>query len=228
MKDLLVTLIRSVFKYVVNPTIWSRVVADINSSPTSSEPVERVETLPQSDLRDLNVSKALDLANHQMKIICKKMELLNVQPSGAEVLAVKAAASDTSMADTTPPFFKEPLNDDGQHNASSTSSEKSGSFEEFCKDELKNAYDASQNISVVTINDTQLSGMPEDTQTSMILESTQSYEHSQSSEKFDYDASIEDSQHTNKSGNTSKMSDSMKSNSSDSIEVLSISSDVPL
>ncbi|XP_031636671.1 uncharacterized protein LOC116349398 [Contarinia nasturtii] len=214
MKDILVTLIKSMFKYILNPTAWSRVVADVASSSSRDpvEPVQRIEVLPLSDIRDLNVSKALDLANNQMKIISEKMEMLNIQPSGgessgAELLALKAKSSDTSSTDTAPSTSKERLNyDDDQQNESNSSSDKS--FEEFGEEEIQHSFHLPENISIVTVNDTQLSV----------------------STPFDYDGSTEDtSQNLTKSTDKSDIltiSDSNKSNSS--VEILSISSDAPL
>lgn len=98
MKDLLVTIIQSVFKYIINPTIWSRVAADVTSSSSTegnTERIQRVEMTTGPDLRDVNVGKALDLATQHIQLIIetKKAELSQIQPSGVELLALSAEAA---------------------------------------------------------------------------------------------------------------------------------------
>lgn len=70
MKDLLGTIIFSTFKFLVNPTIWSRVAVDINQAsqptpaPTTNQnatETSRMQAIQEPDIRDLNISKALDL-----------------------------------------------------------------------------------------------------------------------------------------------------------------------
>lgn len=107
MKDLLVTLIQSVFKYVLNPTVWSRVAADIHTQPEQSTPSrssQNSELQFDPDIRDRNVSKALDLAHQQMQLLLdhKKAELSQLQPSGIEMLAVKESPENTSRSDQSP------------------------------------------------------------------------------------------------------------------------------
>lgn len=110
MKDLLVTIIQSVFKYILNPAIWSRVASDLNSvqSEENSVPVQRVQSIQSisgPDIRDVNISKALDLANKQMELILdqKRSDGTQMPSSGVQVLALeegKESANDSSLSTT--------------------------------------------------------------------------------------------------------------------------------
>ncbi|XP_055304634.1 uncharacterized protein LOC129569618 [Sitodiplosis mosellana] len=205
MKDLLVTIIQSVFKYVVNPTVWSRVAADINSS--TPEPVLRVQPFLESDPRDVNVSKALDLANQQMKYILESNKMAQIQPSGVEVLSIRGVSVENSTSDLAPSTsseVSEPSNGAKQTNGNTPSSDGSGdSYEKFAEDEII----ISQNISVVSVGST--------TQSSEI-----SSEYSATMSTDD----INSSKICDKSGSTS-VSSSDSTKSGDSLEILSISSD---
>lgn len=100
MKGLLVTIIHSVFKYLLNPTIWSRVVADVSAAQAAGTPppTQRVEVVSDSDLRDINMSKALDLANQQMQFIKQSQ----MHPSSLEIIPVSTSEESTydDAADT--------------------------------------------------------------------------------------------------------------------------------
>lgn len=107
MKILLAPIIVSTFQYVINPTIWSRVASDINAqvnAPSTPTAAQRAELQSDRDIRDVNVSKALDLANQQMRLILvqKKIELpQQLLPSGIEMVAVNESPDedDTSRSD---------------------------------------------------------------------------------------------------------------------------------
>lgn len=214
MKGLLVTIIQSVFKYILNPTIWSRVASDINTSTVHQIPdMQRVQTVTDSDIRDVNVSKALDLATQQMQLILehKKIEMATIQPSGIEVLAVKAAEGDKSSDDITPSTSAEQTNESQykyeiqSRTQATPSSDGSESYEEFVDD----AEIVSTNISVVTVDDTQPFLITE------ISSENNATEDSANSPKF-----------SGTFNNTSSLSNNTES-SDDSVEILSISSDTP-
>lgn len=229
MKDLLVALIQSVFKYVVNPTVWSRVASDINSSPSRAtpEPIQRIQSITDSETRDVIVSKALDLAsqcNQQVQYLLDHHKMSQIQPSsGVEMLAVKEASSEKSTSDNTLSTGSELSNstqeyvegtqqttDSSQQTSFSIrsfvdtpSSEGSGdteSYEEFADDEIIN----SQNVSVVSIGST--------TQPSEI------------STEYSAKITTDSVNLADKSSSTSMSIDSTKS-THDSVEILSISSD---
>lgn len=214
MKDLLVTIIHSMFKYILNPTIWSRVASDINSSQSeaSATPIPRVQLVPETDIRDINMSKVLDLAT---KMQCLNLNLMNqqleknvegsqIQPSGVEVLAVKPTESDKSTSGLSPTSSAETASQ------MEPSEANSDSYEEFENDELltshkMNVISVSESLpSTVSINDTQPG------------EFSSEYSGRMST----------DSGHSARSNNQSELStsSSMKS-SGDSVEILSISSD---
>lgn len=205
MKDLLATIIKSIFKYVVNPSVWSRVAADMNTS-TLSSPVtdtnQEIQSPSRMDLRDLNLSKALDLASQL--ILDRKILKISSEnkPSGIEILAVDATSdkntSDIMQITTDSSTYTTELSTD-----STSSSEKS--FEEFASDEMiqMNVF---QNVSVVSVNDTQSIGTSEHSTT------------------ISTDG-IGSSKLSDESNSTSTTFDSTNSSSNDSVEVLSISSD---
>lgn len=211
MKDLLVAIIQSIFKYVVNPTVWSRVATDINapSSQATPESVQRVQSILEPDPRDVNVSRALDLANQQMQFILERSRMVEMPSSGIEVLSIRGVSVENSSSDIAPSTSSEtssvPSNEMQQTNNGITpSSDGSGdSYEEFADDEIF----VSQNVSVVSVGST--------TQPSEV-----SSEYSATLSTDEISSSKSD-----KSVTTTASIDSTKS--SDSVEILSISSDTP-
>lgn len=104
MKDLLVTIIQSVFKYLMNPTVWSRVAADMTSTSSpqgNADPMQRIQSVSEPDLRDINMGKALDLASQHIQLILETKRN-EVQPSGVETLAIKAAGLAVESAIASP------------------------------------------------------------------------------------------------------------------------------
>lgn len=221
MKDLLVTIIQSVFKYFINPAVWSRVAADVASASSTegnAEHVQRIQSVSGHDLRDVNVGKALDTI--QLILESKKMETSQIQPSGVEMLAVTAQISSStsaSEADSAPmPRIENNIenksiksqNEVNQQNEKNQltdeyrlSDASTESYEEIGEDELK----SSQDTSAVTINDTQSSQFTSEYSPTISTECISSTISSYSS-------------------GTSNTSDSTKP-SGDSVEILSISSE---
>lgn len=215
MKDLLVAIIQSVFKYIVNPTVWSRVATDINAPPSQATPeaIQRVQSILEPDPRDVNVSRALDLANQQMQFILERSRMVETQSSGIEVLPIRGRSVENSSSDvvvstsseTPSDPSSEPSNEVQQTNNGITpTSDGSGdSYEEFADDEIIVAH----NLSIVSIGSATQSG-----------ELSSEYGATLSSDDIS-------SSKSDKSVATTASLDSM--NSSDSVEVLSISSDTP-
>lgn len=234
MKDLLVTIIQSVFKYIINPTIWSRVAADVASSSSSEGNSERAQNIPLvggHDLRDINVGKALDLANQHIQLILetRKNEISPIQPSGVEILAVTGTVSSVSTASatsslslspsssSTAPDFSQVAAKNHVNNATNMPTEEQQNNHMEDDDTSNESYEEigdelvmSQNISVVSINDTQPSEMSSTTTTSTTTTTAST----------EYISSLKSSD----TSSTSFTSDSTKP-SSDSVEILSISSD---
>lgn len=212
LKDLLVAIIKSVFKHVLNPTIWSRVAVDLNTSPSRAtpEPNQRTQSVTESDIRDENVSKALDLAHQQIQFFMAQQRVSNAQPSGIEVLAVRDVSVEKSGSDMTASTCSEPSNGTAPSTGSevwnstepnSTPSDGSGdSYEEFPEDEIIIA----QNVSVVSIGSA--------TQPSEI------------SSEYSATDGNESTKSNDRSNNSSISMDTTKS-TGDSVEILSISSD---
>lgn len=205
MKDLLATFIHSVFKYFLNPTIWSRVAADINSSQseeTMTTPVQRGQSISDSDLRDVNMGKALDLANQQMQLLLeqKKIDITQIQPSGIEILTVKAAESDISMNGLSPTSSAETVS---QMEPSETNSD---SYEEFEVDELI----SSNKMSVISVSESLPSTVSMNTHDSSEYSGRMSTDSALS-------ARMSDRSEISSSSSSTKLS-------GDSVEILSISS----
>lgn len=237
MKDLLVTIIQSIFKYILNPTIWSRVVADINAQPAESftpNVSQRIEMQFDSDIRDINVSKALDVANQQnslMHLILeqKKIELSQLQPSGIEMLAVKESSENTSRSDLSPAsssvasrteFSDEntskseilPVSSSAE-TASQMSESSAGStysFEAFQVDDI--AASVKLRDSLISLTSTVTDSVP----TTVSIGDSQS-----SGNPSEHSATISS---TNSNKSVDELSDGTASSDSDSVEILSISS----
>lgn len=212
MKDLLVTFIQSMFRYILNPTVWSRVASDINSSQSedATPPIQRVKSNSDTDLRDINIGKALDLANKQMKLLLenKKLETSQIQPSGVEVLAVKGSESDKNVNGLSPSTSAETASARMEPSEGSTDS-----YEEFEVDELQ----ASHRVSLISVNDS----LPS---TVSAIDAHGSELSSEYSGRMSTD-SAQSAKITDRSElSTSSSSDGTKL-SSDSVEILSISSD---
>lgn len=83
MKDLLTTTILSVFKYILNPSVWASVVSHSNATePPVVNMIEtsRVQAISSSepDIRDINLGKALDLANNRIKLALFESQSTNM------------------------------------------------------------------------------------------------------------------------------------------------------
>lgn len=209
LKDILVAIIQSVFKYVVNPTVWSRVAADINSSPSRAtpEPIQRVQSISEPDVRDDNVSKALDLAKQHMQYLLEQKQQSQIQSSGVEMLAVRGISTEKSSSDITSSV---PSNLTQQTTEGIPSSDGSGeSYEEFAEDEIINV----QNVSVITVGSA----------TTQPSEISSEYSATMSTDDVN---STKSNDQSDSSGNTSMSLDTTKS-AGDSVEILSISSDTP-
>lgn len=235
MKDLLVTIIQSMFKYILNPTIWSRVAADINSQtdePMTPNSAQRADSPFDTDIRDVNVSKALDLANQQMKLILehKHNALSQMQPSGIEMLAVKESTENASKSDlslATSSGIADPISElsdsskcevlpvsSGAETASQMSPSLTGSthsFEAFQLDDI--VLSAKVQDSLISLPSTETDSL----QTSVSIGDSQSSENPSI-----YSATISSTNSNNKSAD--ELSDGATSSDSDSVEILSISS----
>lgn len=240
MKDLLVTIIQSVFKYILNPTIWSRVAADINAQPDeprTPNASQRFELQTDSDLRDINMSKALDLANQQMQLILehKKVELSQLQPSGIEMLAVKESPdTNTSQSDLSPASSSVasrtelsdenmsksetlPISSSAETASQMSESESLGastnSFEAFHADDIATA--AKVRDSIISLPSTVNNSQP----------STVSIGDSQSSENLsEHSATISSITTNSNKSMDDDLNDGNVSSDSESVEILSISS----
>lgn len=202
------------FRYILNPTVWSRVASDLNSSQSedATTPMQRVKSDSDSDIRDINMGKALDLANKQLKLLLdnNKLSTSQIQPSGIEVLAVKASESDKSDNGLSPSTSAETASARLEPSEGSTDS-----YEEFDGDELV----ASHGVSLISVNDS--------------LPSTVSAIDAQGSElSSEYSGRMStDSAKSSKIADPSELSLSLSSSSdgtklsTDSVEILSISSD---
>lgn len=235
MKDLLVTIIQSSFKYILNPTVWWRFAADVNSQPDETitpNSFQRVELQLESDIRDINVSKALDLANQHMQLVLeqKKMQFTQLQPSGIEMLALKETDENASSDDLSPvtPSVASSRTELSEGSSSksdilpvSSSAESASqmselmggsmsSFEAFQMDDI--AMSAKVGDSLILLTSTVNNSLP----------STNSIGDSESSENPSEHSTTISSMNSNKSEH--ELSDGTAGSDSDSVEVLSISS----
>lgn len=101
MKGILTTIIHSVFKFVINPTIWSRVVADLSprEAEESRPSISQLRQIQDADLRDANLSKALDIVDVQLKLLItqKSTQTISVsQPSAVEILPISETTEHNS------------------------------------------------------------------------------------------------------------------------------------
>lgn len=104
MKGILTTIIHSMFKFVLNPTIWSRVVADLSppSSMESRPSTSQLRQIQDGDLRDANLSKALDIVDAQLKLLLTQKSTTSVsQPSAVEILSIAETAEPNSTKDNS-------------------------------------------------------------------------------------------------------------------------------
>lgn len=104
MKDILTTIIHSVFKFVLNPTIWSRVVSDLRPTPTmeATPSTNQLRQIQDDNLRDANLSKALDIVDVQLKLLLtqKSTQAICVsQPSAVEILPISETTEPNSTKD---------------------------------------------------------------------------------------------------------------------------------
>lgn len=104
MKGILTTIIHSVFKFVLNPSIWSRVVSNLTPTPSreSRPSSSQLRQIQEGDLRDVNLSKALDIVDVQLKLLLtqKSTQTISVsQPSAVEILPITETAEQNSTED---------------------------------------------------------------------------------------------------------------------------------
>lgn len=212
MKGLLMTIIQSVFKYILNPTIWSRVATDIHSTqmPGSVSP-QRVQSIGETDIRDENLGKVLDLANQQMQFILKREQIesgqpTKVEPSGVEVLPLKAAESEKSLSDVSSTMSSEQKGETAFAHVShiTCSSQSTSAAQRVSSDGSMESYDDFIDIEIVkspnasTLSTAHNVTMSSDGSSSLNL--------------------------SNQSGSTSMTTDDTKT-STDSMDIFSISSD---
>lgn len=97
MKDLLVQFVKSIFTYIINPTVWSRVYADTNQPSPAPQP-NYIETLPRQsqapDIRSLEV----DMSNNKLKLTFASSSLMDVLAAGVETLSLNDGSSGTSVS----------------------------------------------------------------------------------------------------------------------------------
>lgn len=67
MKDILKVMIYSVFKFILNPTSWSGFASTAQNDVPQRPSVSQVA--PGVDIKDVNMGKALDLANSKIQLI---------------------------------------------------------------------------------------------------------------------------------------------------------------
>lgn len=129
MKGILTTIIHSMFKFVLNPTVWSRVVADLTPTPSmeSRPSTSQLRQIQDGDIRDANLSKALDIVDVQLKLLLtqKSTQTISIsQPSAVEILPICETAeqdstNDSSQNSSDPMSGIEPAHD--EHEASGSS-----------------------------------------------------------------------------------------------------------
>lgn len=206
MKGILSTIIHSVFKFVLNPTIWSRVVADLTptSSMESRPSTSQLRQIQDGDIRDTNLSKALDIVDVQLKLLLtqKSTQITSVsQPSAVEILPISETAEQDSTNDISPNssdrmFGIEPAH--GEHNLSGSSEGVIDEMTEnnvniFVVDRLSNDFtpltrssSQSSSVFVVDRNRSEYISFPP-----LIGDSTESGEKSSSSDSSKLDSDIE-------------------------------------
>lgn len=104
MKDLLTEFIKSLFKYIINPTVWSRVYADTNTPSPAQQPpnthqIPYSNNFPMlhnptnpSDIRSLEV----DLSKNKFKLTFGNSGAVDVLTSGVELLSLDDRLSGAS------------------------------------------------------------------------------------------------------------------------------------
>lgn len=113
MKDLLKTFIYSIFKFFLNPNVWSNVYANVNTTaqPIQTQSIDTVKiqsiTNGEPDIRDINLGKALDLANNRIRLALlestsNQSSLGEVTTSSMQLLSIEESSdkSGTSADDT--------------------------------------------------------------------------------------------------------------------------------
>lgn len=117
MKDLLKTIIYSVFKYLINPSIWSNVYSNVNStghvthahSVSATVETLRIQSITsgEPDIRDVNLGKALDLANNRIKLALLESTSSQIPfseniASSVQLLSIDEANESSESTSTVP------------------------------------------------------------------------------------------------------------------------------
>lgn len=68
MKDILVVVIRSIFQFILNPASWNRYTAT-TQNPQHEVPRSQHQVTSGVDIKDVNLGKALDLANSKFELM---------------------------------------------------------------------------------------------------------------------------------------------------------------
>lgn len=89
MKDILKTIIYSIFKFTLNPASWSGFITSHSRNETSNSPQYQIRS--SADIKDINLGKALDLA-------IGKMQMMSVETINT---AIKAHLPTISSQSTT-------------------------------------------------------------------------------------------------------------------------------
>lgn len=100
MKDLLTQFIKSLFQYIINPTVWSRVYADANTTVPTQPAPQSHQTLPNtSDIRSLEV----DMSNNKFKLTFGGSMGVDVLTTAIQTLTLDDRLSSTSSISSIEP-----------------------------------------------------------------------------------------------------------------------------
>lgn len=96
MKDLLKTIIHSTFRFILNPTVWSQVFSD-NSQPAPALTTQNIVSITSGhDIRDINLSKALDIVLAHKQQLMEPSQVQNVPIESSDERNRITYNSDTS------------------------------------------------------------------------------------------------------------------------------------
>lgn len=146
MKDLLVQIIKSVFQYILNPTIWSRVYADTNTSTSNQSFLSvgsRMQSIPgTSSNHDMSLS--VDLVQKKV-FISNSTNSIEIISSQLETLSIKEPMK-TLTKDEIDGSMK--LNEE-KSNDIVLSSDDSDSYEEIAEKEITQLSSESENENAI-------------------------------------------------------------------------------